>query len=116
MAKVNSFIQKGDKLDYTNSTGTDIGYLDIVVVNNKVYIASAAIANGATGILEATGVWEFPAVATTAFSFGDKIYYDATAGNVNKTASGNSYCGLAVAAKASSGTSAWVNIGSAVLS
>lgn len=46
------------------------------------------------------GVYSLPKTGALAIGVGDKLYWDATAKVVNKTASGNSLIGVAVAAAA----------------
>ncbi|MFA7658777.1 MAG: DUF2190 family protein [Candidatus Gastranaerophilaceae bacterium] len=100
MTAVNSFIQEGKSLDYTNSGSTTINYLDIVVETDRIFIANCTIVAGATGSVLTEGVFEFPAVTNAAFTFGQKLYYNATSGVITSMAAGNIYVGYAVEAKA----------------
>jgi len=109
MTAVNSFIQEGESLDYANS-GAAIGYLDIVVGTDKIFIANCAIPQNGTGTVFAEGVFEFPAVTNAAFTFGQKLYYDATNGVVTAVPAGHIYIGYATEAKATATATAKVNL------
>ncbi len=110
MAKA-TFIQKGDNIDYT--AAADIGYMDVVPLTDRIGVALENIANGATGTVTLTGVFEFPAATGSgkALTVGEKVYWDATNGVITSTATDNTFAGHAVAAKAASGTTARVRIG-----
>ena len=110
MAKA-TFIQKGDNIDYT--AAADIGYMDVVALTDRIGVALEAIANGGTGTVTLTGVFEFPAATGSGKSLtvGEKVYWDATNSVITPTATDNIFAGYAVAAKATSGTTARVRIG-----
>ena len=110
MAKA-AFVQKGEILDYVNSGETDIAYLDIVPLATQIGVAVEAIPAGATGSLSLSGVYSAPAVNDVAFTAGDQLYWDATAGKLTKTATDNTVAGVAFGAKAQTGTAAYVKIG-----
>lgn len=74
----NNFIQKGDIVDYKNGGESAINYGDIVVGTDKIFIAAENIAIGATGGVHAEGVFELTTSDTSAITFGEKMYYDAT--------------------------------------
>ena len=58
MAKA-TFVQKGDNIDFT--AAADIAYMDVVTLTDRIGVALENIANGATGTVTLTGVFEFPA-------------------------------------------------------
>lgn len=109
MAKATSFVQKGESIDWTNSTGADIGYRDVIPLGGRIFIAGENIANGATGTIQSEGVWELPADNTTAFVVGDVLYWDAAANQLTKTA-GTYKAGYCTAPKVQSDTVAWAKI------
>lgn len=109
MAKANSFIQEGETLDFQNSTGNDIGYRDVIASGGRIFIAGENIANGNIGSVHTEGVFELPADNTTAFTFGDALYWDNTNGKVTKT-TGSVKAGYAAAAKGQTDTIALVKI------
>lgn len=100
MAK--SYVQEGDTLDYV--AGSAISSGDIVVIGNLVCVALADIANGATGSVKCTGVFDLPK-KTGAINVGDLIDYDLSTTNFSTgitAATGDiTKCGVAVAAAAS---------------
>lgn len=110
MAK-GTYIQKGEIIDYTNSSGVAIGYGDVVLLTSRIGIAAENIPSGMTGSLKTEGVYELPAVNNAAFTVGDPLYWDGTAGNLTKTASGNILAGWCFEAKATATAVAKIKIG-----
>ena len=102
--------QAGVTIDYTNSGATTVAYGDVVVLEDCVGVASSNIAVGALGAVEIEGVYELPA-ATDALALGERVYWDATNGNVTASATNNTPCGITVAAKAAGATKVDVKIG-----
>lgn len=109
MAKA-SFVQKGHNIDYT--AAADTGYMDVVVLTDRIGVALEDIANGATGTVTLTGVFDFPAATGSGKSLtvGQKVYWDATNSVITPTATDNTFAGYAVAAKTTSGAVARVRI------
>lgn len=103
-------VSKGEVIAYKNAGATDIAYLDVVSLTNRIGIAADKIAAGATGSLEVVGVFELPAVNNAAFSAGDKLYWDATNGKLTKTATDMIPAGWCVADKAETATLAQVKL------
>ena len=71
-----TYKRKAHRLQYTNSTGATISSGDVVVLGDCIGIAVITIANGAAGTIEMDGVHDLAADATTAFNFGDQLYWD----------------------------------------
>lgn len=109
MVKANSLIQEGESLDWTNSTGANVGYRDVVPLGERIFIAGQDIPNGATGTIQSVDVWELPADNTVAFNLGDVLYWDDAAGQLTKTV-GTYRAGYAAAPKAQADSVAWVKI------
>ena len=77
----------------------------VVVAGAIIGIAQGDAAEGEPVDVQVDEVWDIPKVSALAVLLGDVVYWDATAGLANKTASGNTKLGVAVAAAAnSSGT------------
>lgn len=110
MAK-GTYIQKGEIIDYTNSSGAAIGYGDVVPLVSRIGIAAENIPIGITGSLKTEGIYELPAVNNAAFAVGDPLYWDGAAGNLTKTATGTILAGWCVEAKATATTVGKVKIG-----
>ena len=98
------FIQKGERIDYINSSENTIEYMDVVAGTNKLFVAAEKIAPGATGAVYAEGVFEIAAKSGEAFTFGQMLYYDSSAKKLTGTASTNAYFGYATAPKTSAET------------
>lgn len=102
------YVQKGENINFTNTTVSEIGYMDIVQLPSRIGVALEPIAVNATGSVSVTGVYDLPADNTTAFATGDALYW--ASGKVVKTAGGVS-AGFAVADKALAGTIVSAKIG-----
>jgi len=94
-----TFIQEGKVLDWTNGTGADVAYKDVIAAGGRIFVAAENIAKGATGSVNATGVFELPADNTVVFNTGDALYWDAANNILTKTV-GTYKAGYAAAPKA----------------
>lgn len=92
------YVQGDCLIDHTPSSAVAAG--GVVVLNDLVTVAPVAIAANALGAVAIEGVWSMPK-ATGAIGQGALVYWDATAGNVTTTASGNKRAGKAAKAAAS---------------
>ncbi|GLK54347.1 putative RecA/RadA family phage recombinase [Methylopila capsulata] len=96
-------VQKGENITIPSPAVVASG--DLVVVGALYGVAAGDAAVGADLDLVTTGVYTLPKVSALAIAIGDKIYFDTATKLINKTASGNTYIGVAVAAAANpSGT------------
>ena len=75
-------IQEGRTLTLAAPAAVSSG--DIVEAGSIVGVANISAAANATVTIETEGVFELPKDATVAIALGDVVYWDATAGNVNK--------------------------------
>lgn len=111
-----NFIQNGGRLTYTNATGSDIASGALVVVGALLCIATAAIANGATGVLATEGVFELPKAthaSSKAFTQGENLTFDVSEGLFEKGATvpaAGDIVGVAVAWEAAGSTAATASI------
>lgn len=69
------YIQKGETIDYTPAADVSAG--DIVFLGDECFIAQFDIADGTTGAITRTGVFEIPK-DTNAITLGAVVYWDAT--------------------------------------
>jgi len=93
-----TFVQEGDKVDYTPSSAVAAG--QVVVQGDLVGVAVQAIEANKLGAIAVTGV--FDVVKTTgAISAGTKVYWDDTNKYATTSATGTKYMGKAVKAAAS---------------
>lgn len=97
-----SYVQGDCLIDYTPSAAVAAG--DVVVMADLVGVANRPIAANTLGAVSIDGVHSMPK-ATGAISQGAIVYWDATAGNVTTTSSGNKRAGKAAAAAASADAS-----------
>lgn len=104
---VAEYVQRGDNIDYT--AADDIVYMQVIPLTARIGIALEAIPKGETGTVTLTGAFRLPA-ASVAMTLGEKLYWDATAGNVTAT-QGDIVAGYATEAKAEAGTTVAVRIG-----
>lgn len=78
--------QRGEALDYKNSTSETIQENTVVPINTRVGVTGTAIAPGEIGSLHVCGVFELPKADTTEIAMGTMVYSDgdgitATAGD-----------------------------------
>lgn len=76
-------IQEGDKIVYTNATGSDITAGSVVVIGALLGVAAVDIANGASGVVDLEGVFECTKTTHAtdqAIAQGEKIAWDVSAG------------------------------------
>lgn len=109
-----SFRQRGDVLDYANSSGSDIASGDVVVIvsgtNGWCGVASTDIADGTTGSVAVEGVFEL-AKATgggSGFSAGTKLFWTGSA--LSEVSTSNDFIGYAFADAADGDTTARVKL------
>jgi predicted RecA/RadA family phage recombinase len=81
-----NFIQCGDTINWTNSTGSAVASGDVVVVGSLVGIALVDIADTATGTLQIEGVFQVAKTTGTAYAQGDELFWDTSGKKTTKTA------------------------------
>ena len=99
-------VQKGENI--TVPSPADIASGDVVVIGNLVGVAAGDAATGGDLDIVTVGVFALPKTSALAIAVGDRVYWDSTNSIANKTASGNTLLGVAVAAAAN--PSATVNV------
>ena len=82
-----NYVEDGNTMDWTNGTGADVASGDPVVVGAMIGVAHGDIADGEDGVLHMTGVIALAKDEADTWSAGDKLYFDATSGNVSATES-----------------------------
>jgi predicted RecA/RadA family phage recombinase len=98
-----NYIQPGNEITWTNEDVT--GAVDVasgagVVAGSLFGVAAVDIAVGDTGTLSLEGVYELPKVSAQAWTFGERIYWDAADGEATATAGSNKLIGVAIEAAA----------------
>ncbi|WP_217577334.1 DUF2190 family protein [Mesorhizobium sp. GbtcB19] len=99
-----NYIQPGNIIPWTNSDVTgaaDVASGDGVVAGSLFGVAQGDIAVGDSGELAVTGVFELPKTTSQAWTFGQRLYWDAAGGKLTSTASSNKLVGVAIEATAS---------------
>ncbi|MDI9423905.1 MAG: DUF2190 family protein, partial [Spirochaetota bacterium] len=110
MSKIATFKHPGVVMDWENGTGADVSVGDVISLGTFCGVAQVDIANGATGPVSLSGVYEIAAVNNAAFTQGDMIYFDTVAKKATKDTS-KAFLGVAMRGKETAGTTAWVKIG-----
>ena len=75
-------VQNGRRISYTNG-GSAISSGDVVVVGTLVCVAMTDIANGDTGDLAVSEVYDLPKVDGAVIAQGERVIYDVSAGEVD---------------------------------
>lgn len=108
--------QRGEALDYMNSTEDIIPANTIITIGSRIGVTSGTIAPGETGALHVGGVWEMPKTRTAEIAIGTTVYFDGTgitdAANDGTDTDPKSYIevGYAAADAAASATSILVKL------
>lgn len=102
------FVQPGEVIDYT--AGANITSGQVVLMGARIGVALKAIANGETGPMQVTGVFNIAKLSTDNMAQGALLYWDNTNSRLTTTASGNTLAGFAAAAAAASTTSVNIKI------
>lgn len=102
------FVQPGEVIDYT--AGANIASGQVVLMGARIGVALKAIANGETGPMQVTGVFNIAKLSTDNMAQGALLYWDNTNSRLTTTASGNTLAGFVAAAAAASTTSVNIKI------
>lgn len=102
------FVQPGEVIDYT--AGANIASGQVVLMGARIGVALKAIANGETGPMQVTGVFNIAKLPTDNMAQGALLYWDNTNSRLTTTASGNTLAGFAAAAAAATTTSVNIKI------
>ena len=93
-----NFVQPGENLTIPAPADTKSG--DVVIAGAIVGVVAGDALTGADVDVVTIGVYSLPKVSALAIALGDLVYFDAATKLVNKTSSGNTKIGHAVAAAA----------------
>ena len=102
------FVQPGEVIDYT--AGANIASGQVVLMGARIGVALKAIANGETGPVQVTSVFNIAKLSSDNMAQGALLYWDNTNSRLTTTASGNTLAGFAAAAAAASTTSVNIKI------
>ncbi len=100
MAKTAAYIQKGEAIDYVNSTEETIPAGTVIIFGKRIGIAGGEIPAGGLGALHMTGVFEIPKKSAVALAAGDEVTFTDADGIDKATAGAVGYAVEAAAAEA----------------
>lgn len=106
-----NYIQEGDRIIWTNATGSDVAAGAPVIVNGRTAVATVDIANGDSGALMTEGVFEFTKETGKTFAQFDDVYWDGVAGKVTTDKDPGAATPAAVAGNTGTGTIGTVTVG-----
>lgn len=104
-----SYVQRGETIDYKNTTVAVIAANDIVAMTSRIAVAATEIQIGAVGTVNVVGVYDIPAASGVAFTVGQSVYYKD--GVIVADSAGAIPAGFVVEPKTSTSTTARVKIG-----
>lgn len=102
------YVQRGETIDFINSTGADIAAGEVVALTARIGVAATAIPVGTKGALNVMGAYDFPALTTETLTVGQSVYYKD--GKIQATDTGAVPAGWVVEPKAQAGAVARVKI------
>lgn len=103
-----AFWQKGESLDYTNSTDATIEANTIMVYGSRIGVIGADIKPGELGSIHVVGVFEMPLSDSDAVEAGTEVYWDGD--GITATAGSNTKAGFAAQAAAAGSDTILVSI------
>ncbi len=104
-----SYWQRGESLDYMNSTDTTIEANTVIELAERVGVAGGDIKPGETGTLHVSGVFEFAKTSANEISLGASVYFDGT--GITEVEEGNVYAGFATEKSIAGAPKIFVKIG-----
>ena len=108
MASAN-FWQRGEALDYTNSTDDMIPAGTVVTLEERIGVTGCDILPGEVGSVHVTGVFEIEKTGSDAIKMGKAVYFDGT--GITDAADSNTPAGYAAEDAAAEAATIKVQIG-----
>lgn len=111
-----NYIQPGNSISWTNEDVTgaaDVASGDGVVAGSIFGVAKVDIPVGESGELDLVGVFSLAKVSAQAWTYGQRVYFDASTGEATTTASSNKLIGVAVEAAANPSATGKVRLSAA---
>lgn len=90
--------QRGETLDFVNSTGKVIEANTIIVLGQRMGVAGTEIPAGEKGTVHVEGIYSFPKAKSTAITAGALVYWDKTNNCLTTTPTSNILAGYAAEA------------------
>ena len=107
MAKA-EFWQRGEALDYTNTTTATIPANTIVKIGDHIGVTGTDIEPNKVGSLHVGGIWEIPKTGTKKIDMGATVCFDGN--GITDTAAGNTAVGYAAASATAEDTKILVKL------
>ena len=104
-----SYWQRGESIDYKNTTETKIEANTVVKLAERIGIAGTDILPGTVGDIHMSGVFEFEKTSANAIPMGTSVYFDGT--GITEAADSNTLAGFAAADSAEEDKTILVKIG-----
>lgn len=102
-----NYVQPGEKIAWTNGTGSDVSSGDVVELTNCLGVAESDIADGESGTVCLEGVFTLPKVSAAVFAVGEKLIWDTSSGafdDSSATPATGDITGAAIAVQAGADT------------
>lgn len=90
--------QRGETLDFVNSTGKVIEANTIIVLGQRIGVAGTEIPAGEKGTVHVEGIYSFPKAKSTAITAGALVYWDKINNCLTTTSTSNILAGYAAEA------------------
>lgn len=103
-----AYWQRGESLDYKNSTNAVIEANTIIALSDRIGVAGTDINPGETGSLHVTGVYEIAKTGTKAIEQGAAVYWDGD--GITDTATDNTKAGYAAQAATADDKTVYVKL------
>jgi predicted RecA/RadA family phage recombinase len=103
-----TFWQRGETLDYKNTTAAVIEENTIIEIGTRIGITGTYINPNEVGSLHVVGVFEMPKVAAEAITMGAAVYFDGSA--ITTVATDNTPAGYAAASAEAADTTVLVKL------
>lgn len=78
MAPTATYLQRGEALDYRNTTEETIPHGTIVTIGTRIGVTGCEIPPGKLGSIHVCGVFRIKKTDTAAIGIGQTVYYDGT--------------------------------------
>lgn len=105
-----SYCQRGESLDYTNSSVLKIEAGEVVNLITRIGVAGTEINPGEIGSVHVVGVFKMDKATSEAISMGTAVYYDENAECITATAASNIPAGYATASASASDAYVYVKL------
>jgi predicted RecA/RadA family phage recombinase len=109
MSSKAAFWQRGESLDYKNTSNAAIEANSVIVFGKRIAVAGMTIQPGEIGTIHVTGVFRFSKAAEE-ITAGAEVYYSEKDGTITTTSASNTLAGFAVEAAGASDDTVIVKI------